>query len=508
MKKLLIPILILAFFHTSYSGVNLKNGNFYISYTDVIIKDSLWKDLEITRTYNSKSIYNGPFGFGWGYLFDTYLVITPEFSLAIKNHGAGGTSFFESEQTNDENIQINIDLIIDAAYKAGNISNPEQEIKLTNKLISSMSNRLKYFTKYRKTGLLDSVGHQIEMIYYSQGCGCIGEVKPGYSYIISTENGYKYFDYQYNNIFTFNTIGKMTGLASMKNPENYWTISYNDKNQIERVDSYTGDWLSFKSDSLNRIVEISSSQSTSVAKFKYKGLKMITCKDVANNYYKFAYDKSYYMTKVIYNPIRLKGSPEDAMHMIYEPKTGFISKIIERDSSFTTYNYLDVSADEYGINVVNYEKDSTITKDITEWWFIKANDHGKRWTYKKVNIVNGDTITRAFHEISRKPLMVATPLDTYYFTYDPTGLLLNAKASLTDSLIVNYDENKDISSIQYLNTKFELIKDEKGYSKLILPEKKQIDLPIKDFNQPEIINYKDQLQEIKKMFDLSYYKIL
>ena len=36
------------------AGVNLKNGNFYISYTDIVVPGG-GKKLEITRTYNSKA---------------------------------------------------------------------------------------------------------------------------------------------------------------------------------------------------------------------------------------------------------------------------------------------------------------------------------------------------------------------------------------------------------------------------------------------------------------------
>ena len=38
----------------AFAGVNLKNGNFYISYTDIVVPGG-GKKLEITRTYNSKS---------------------------------------------------------------------------------------------------------------------------------------------------------------------------------------------------------------------------------------------------------------------------------------------------------------------------------------------------------------------------------------------------------------------------------------------------------------------
>jgi hypothetical protein len=56
------------------AGVNLKNGNFYVSYTDIVVPGG-GKKLEITRTYNSKATEVGWFGFGWGSLYETKLVV-------------------------------------------------------------------------------------------------------------------------------------------------------------------------------------------------------------------------------------------------------------------------------------------------------------------------------------------------------------------------------------------------------------------------------------------------
>ena len=73
MKNLkLLGIITFLFPLLAFSGVNLKNGNFYISYTDIIVPGG-GHDLEIVRTYNSKSTDRGWFGFGWGSDYETYL---------------------------------------------------------------------------------------------------------------------------------------------------------------------------------------------------------------------------------------------------------------------------------------------------------------------------------------------------------------------------------------------------------------------------------------------------
>ena len=94
MKKTSFIVLLLAIFaFNANAGVNLKNGNFYISYTDIVVPGS-GKQLEITRTYNSKSTNVGWFGFGWGNLYETKLSPSPDGCVVIREHGSGGKTRF------------------------------------------------------------------------------------------------------------------------------------------------------------------------------------------------------------------------------------------------------------------------------------------------------------------------------------------------------------------------------------------------------------------------------
>lgn len=508
MNRIILPLLIILLSFNAFAGVNLKNGNFYVSYTDIQIKDSNWMSLEMTRTYNSKSVYYGSLGFGWGHLFDTYLVVSPDNSIAIRNHGSGGTYYFESELTNEETIQTTIEHIINAAKDAGRVTTPEDEVKLVNKLKINMAARFSEFEKYRKLGKIDTLDHNTGLTYYSLGCGCIGEVKPGYSYIVSTDDGYIYYDYKLNRINSFNKLGKLTGIQSIDNPDYSMTITYSSKKNIDKVTSYTGDWLEFKYDTLNRIVEIGSNKDDKTAKYWYDGVKMKLSKDIYSNYKKYEYDKAYNMTRIVVNPVRVKGYPEEARYMSYESGTYFISRIVELDSTFTTYEYLSVSDDEYGTNEKSYSKDSTLLNDYTEWWFIKPNDHGNRWTYKKIYVINGDSLVKEYHEVSKKPLIVINSDGQYDFIYDPTGLLISAENPFGDIMMVSYDDKKDINVVSFKGNDFILQKSDTGYSAIVLPNNVQVDLPLNDIEAPEYGMFSNDLNEIKKLFELSDFYIL
>ena len=86
-------LVVLLFAATAFGGVNLKNGNFYITYTDIVVPGGGEK-LEISRTYNSKATELGWFGFGWGSYFETNLVVSADGSVVIHENGAGGKTRF------------------------------------------------------------------------------------------------------------------------------------------------------------------------------------------------------------------------------------------------------------------------------------------------------------------------------------------------------------------------------------------------------------------------------
>jgi len=92
-KMLSFALLTLLMSSFALAGVNLKNGNFYISYTDIVVPGG-GKKLEITRTYNSKATEIGWFGFGWGSEFETRLEASADGAVIIHEHGVGAKTRF------------------------------------------------------------------------------------------------------------------------------------------------------------------------------------------------------------------------------------------------------------------------------------------------------------------------------------------------------------------------------------------------------------------------------
>src|SRR5687767_7406963 len=75
-KLMDLKIIVLGFLMTVglvQAGVNVNNGNFYITYTDFIVYTP-GLPIEVTRTYNSRSSFvPGKFGVGWSSEMDSYI---------------------------------------------------------------------------------------------------------------------------------------------------------------------------------------------------------------------------------------------------------------------------------------------------------------------------------------------------------------------------------------------------------------------------------------------------
>jgi hypothetical protein len=93
MKLIVILVALLAFPVLATAGVNPENGSFYITYND-ITQRSGDHELNLDRTYNSLSSDLGWFGYGWGSQYETRLVVLPDGSAAIKENGAGLTTYY------------------------------------------------------------------------------------------------------------------------------------------------------------------------------------------------------------------------------------------------------------------------------------------------------------------------------------------------------------------------------------------------------------------------------
>lgn len=141
--KTILAILLTAPLAAS-AGVPPQNANFYITYNDVSLKSGD-HELEITRTYNSKSTDHGWFGYGWGSTYETRLVVLPDGSAVVKESGNGATTYYRTQDLNA--IREGVKRIVQVAAARENLTQ-EAADQLAAQLLSDEEKRLEEVIKY------------------------------------------------------------------------------------------------------------------------------------------------------------------------------------------------------------------------------------------------------------------------------------------------------------------------------------------------------------------------
>ena len=198
-----------------FAGVSLKNGNFYISYTDILVPGG-GHDLKIVRTYNSRATEVGWFGFGWGSDYETYITVSADGSVVVHENGSGALTRFTPKEAVDPTAAAN--KIIEAMRKKTSLSEKVAS-NLRKKLIGDAEIRQAYARKFNVKAKLAA-----GTILYSNTRGLqeIHKVKKGFKRV-----------YNDGKVEYFNKSGKLT---KVKDKNNYIVnFKYDKSNHLTSI---------------------------------------------------------------------------------------------------------------------------------------------------------------------------------------------------------------------------------------------------------------------------------
>ena len=483
-KNLKLTFLLICIALFSNAGVNLKNGNFYISYTDVMIATQYGAITEITRTYNSKATEIGLFGFGWGSEIETYLYSYPDGSIVIAEHGAGGKTVFTSAMTSDDLLDYMVDQLIDVMIEQGDLENtPNAIISKRENLIQDHENRRVYWNRYANDGLLEYVSNYpvgMEWESFSLGSAKIVKTEDGFRRISASE------------IEDFNHDGLLVKL-DRKNG-NWSTLEYSN-GHIRKILNADGSFFLFETNEDGYISKIIHEDAEAI--FKYDGDDLQYSKDVAGNQYEFSYDESHNMTKIVYNPARFKGEAEDALHIEYHPKTLFTSKITERDGTVTEYEYKYFYNEDGTVNENHYATDVIKTgysgeKIVNSYEYVIGVKHnGENYTQKIITVINGVRTATTYDELCSNPIEIIKGNRTTTFKYNNRCLLVE-KVSDYESITMEYHPTLE---------KLTYVKSEEGEYKFEYDEKANLIYAIQDNSEWVKLVYNEDSKIVKMIQD-------
>ncbi len=403
------------------AGVNLKNGNFYISYTDIVVPGS-GKTLEMTRTYNSKSTEKGWFGFGWGNVFETKLIKSPDGCVFVHEHGAGGKTRFCPKNPVDPKSASK--KIVDA-MRTKSAMTASAENSLMKRLMNNAELRHVYA---RKFGVKTNIAKGSILSSNQRGIQTIEVLKDGY--LRKSNDGKKEY---------FNKKGKLQKIVDKNNYKVEFTYK---SNNLYSIKDSKAKQIYFKWNS-NRRVKAMWSAKDKIASFKYNNVgDLVFSQDVGGHAYGYKYDNNHNLTKIIYNPNRKKGTKEDSMKMEYQRKTYFIAKITDRNSDTTGYKYGSNPKnpkDHYWTDVTKKGFNNKVVTNRYEYE-IKTKPDGSRYTYRIMTRINGIKTDTIYSQCCGLPIKIARGKVVTNFEYNDKGLLIKKESTRGDFVKISYDK--------------------------------------------------------------------
>src|SRR6201996_5189306 len=110
-------LIIGGFFSTpAHALVDLKNANFSDAWVDLDLAGTGY-DLKVERAYNSRTLFNGIFGFGWCSDFETSLESTPEGNLKFSECGAGAETVYQAPNFSEKDIDKTVKALMEHVKK-------------------------------------------------------------------------------------------------------------------------------------------------------------------------------------------------------------------------------------------------------------------------------------------------------------------------------------------------------------------------------------------------------
>ncbi|WMS86607.1 DUF6531 domain-containing protein [Pleionea litopenaei] len=387
MKSLVVGLigLIICFSSSSIAGVNLKNGNFYISYTDIEYSD----DFKFTRTYNSKSIFNGMFGYGWGNDYDTYLQFNGDGSITVRENGGGSSSFYQPIDPISTSVEKMVEAIIQAQIEQGTIISDKQIEQNRQKLLDDRRLRNAHWQSVLKSGLVKNPQLPI-------GTKLAREGNPDHTLIVTP---YGYFRKSGSETERFDGNGKLIRIS--KSDNHYVNFERNSHGHLRKVENHLGQKILIMTDEHGKVIKLVSARGEE-ATFVYDGNDLVDSFDGGGNRYQYRYDNNHNLTEIHY--------VDNTRHINEYNSKGFIERITTRNGDVTEYEYVDDDLEslestvtKYGEVVQRYgtyvTKTSFNGRKVRNSYFynISKDNTGRTWTSKIETSINGIVTKTEYH---------------------------------------------------------------------------------------------------------------
>jgi len=413
MKILKILVLFAMVATSAQAGVNLKNGNFYITYTDIVVPGG-GHDLIIERTYNSRSPEKGWFGYGWGSDYETYLNVSADGSVVVHENGSGAMTRFTPRKA--VNPEAAAKKIVSAMRKKASVSS-----QVANSLIKKLTNDAELRQAYAKRFNVKAS--------LAVGTELFSNVR-GLQKVVKTKNGFvrKYNDGRENH---FNDKGNLT---KVKDKNGYVVkLSYSKDGTLKSLKDSMAKQVFFTWYPDGKIKSVESGAGKKTA-YKYdQNENLVEASDIAGNKFVYDYDYNHNMTGIKYKD-------GTSMKIAFTKKTQFVEQITKKSGEVVKYKYESNPKNPEFHYWTLVAKKNPAGKEITNRYEyeIKKKPDGSHYTYRILTVVNNVKTETIYTECCSLPKQIKRGKHVTNFEYNKKGLLVKKYSSRGDFVELNY----------------------------------------------------------------------
>lgn len=416
-KQFFIGVVFL-FTSTSFAIVDMKSANYSESWTDLIVP-GIGFDLRVNRTYNSRSLFSGLFGFGWCSDFETKIEVTTESNLRLTECGSGMEITYMPRNFDPKAIESTVAQIVAEVkkrrpdLKGDYIADLEKEMRVNDFMREEFGRRMNIKGKPADGTLYLANGRESETLVLKQG-----------TYKRTLQDGtYQIFDA---------TTGRLTYMYDRN--QNHLKLAW-EKDALQSVSDNMGRKLSFKYDPLSKKVSQIVGPNGLTAQYTVKGEDLVEVVDAKNQRYKYSYDD-------VHNLLRMDLPDNSYKALTYNKDKDWVTGFRNRKGCQETYDY-QVSKDDpknhFWSNVVKKCGDKVTNRSKYEF-FHKARADGGVYLQRVRTEVNGSVTDIVYHEIFGKPISIVKDNEKTEYVYYDNGLVKTKK------------EPDRISNFEYKNT--------------------------------------------------------
>lgn len=399
MYKLLIAALL--FTTSAHALVDMKNANYSNSWIDMDVPGSGY-DLKIVRTYNSRSLFNGLFGFGWCSDFETSAEVTAEGNLKVKECGGGLEVIFSPRDVTRADIDKTISAIInkmkaekkvglnDAYFKTVSAQMLENDsLRSENAIKYGVSVPVKEGTKFYANGR--EVEHFVfNKTYYTRNL---------------PDGSAQRFDLQ----------GRMTHMYDKNN--NFLKFIF-EKDLLASIEDNNGRKLQLKYYPNKKVKSISGPNGLS-ADYRFENLDDLS-------YVKNAWLKEYtYQYDELHNLTKASWPDKTFIQVKYDITNDWVVSFADRDKCVESYKYEFAPQDprnHYWSTVKKTCGKEVIADNRYEFWH-KQRPDGQFYLQRVLTEVNGTVTDITYHQIFGRPLSIRRNADRISYDYYDDGLV-------------------------------------------------------------------------------------